>query len=488
MNSSPDPSLRNSIRHVLSLEDPLERTDPHTESTGSVSMNSPMSMSAEDGLTQPKEGEAKWPPENEARLISLMLDEVILGKCINQKFKTSNWMDIQKALNKACGPEHHYEITQITSKHDRLKVKWRRFHNMLHNTTGFGWNSETGKLTGGDEVWSWMSHIDEVDTGGQLNDNMDEDVNAVVQPSHLSRLQQYANMLEFQCQQLMHVHEAFQFNPPMTRIRYRHSTYNGEDWISELLMGHDGRFYDAMGMNKKDCIGAIDGTIIPAWIPEEDHGKYRCRKGHLSQNVMVACDFDCRFTYVLAGWEGSENDAHIFGETLTDPTNTFPWPPEGKYYAVDSAYANVPGFLSPYRGDRYHLPEWIRSNQTPKNARELFNRRHATVRNVVERTFGILKGKFPIIKGLMPNYTTEFQTDIVIACCVVHNFILEHQKFENVPPAILNPDYIPEPDEDDHTMPLMTTLDTSNVGVREQSGLRDSIASALWADQGGRRR
>ncbi|CAA0812986.1 Unknown protein [Striga hermonthica] len=437
-----------------------------------------------------------------------------------------------------------------------------------------------------------MSHIDEDDTGGQLNDNMDEDVNAVVQPSHLSRLQQYANMLEFQRQQLMHVHEALQFNPPMTRIRYRHSTYNGEDWISELLMGHDGRFYDAMGMNKKvfkllckeikqtgchgdaiqqkiriqesvvmflhtikghqrhrhaaetfrrstetisnhvhimitalrtlapkyirppdftrvpqwirknrylypyfkDCIGAINGTIIPAWIPEEDHGKYRCRKGHLSQNVMVACDFDCKFTYVLAGWEGSANDARIFGETLTDPTNTFPWPPEGKYYVVDSAYANVPGFLSPYRGDRYHLPEWIRSNQTPKNARELCSqnifttrKRHATVRNVVERSFGILKGKFPIIKGLMPNYTTEFQTDIVIACCVVHNFILEHQKFENVPPAILNPDYIPEPDEDDHTMPLMTTLDTSNVGVREQSGLRDSIASALWADQGGRR-
>ncbi|CAA0830893.1 Unknown protein [Striga hermonthica] len=363
-----------------------------------------------------------------------------------------------------------------------------------------------------------MSHIDEDedyddvenDVGGQLNDNMDEDVNAVVQPSHLSRLQQYANMLEFQRQQLMHVHHAFQFNPPMTRMRYRHSTYNGEDWISELLMGHDRRFYDAMVMNKKvfkllckeikrtgchgdaiqqkDCIGAIDGTIIPTWIPEEDHGKYRCRKGHLSQNVMVACDFDCKFTYVLAGWEGGANDARIFGETLTDPTSTFPWPPEGKYYVVDSAYANVPGFLSPYRGNRYHLPEWIHSNQTPKNARELFNRRHATVRNVVERSFGILKGKFPIIKGLMPNYTIEFQTDIVIACCVVHNFILEHPKFENVPPAILNPDYIPKPDEDDYTMPLMTTLDTSNVGVREQSGLRDSIASALWAYQGGRRR
>ncbi|CAA0811985.1 Unknown protein [Striga hermonthica] len=230
----------------------------------------------------------------------------------------------------------------------------------------------------------------------------------------------------------------------------------------------------------QDCTGAIDGTILPAWVPEHDHEKYICRKGYLSQIDVVACDFDCKFTFVLAGLEDNANDARIFADTLTDPTNTFPWPPEG--------YANVPGFMSPYRGDRYHLPEWICSNQTPKNARELFNRRHATVRNVVERSFGILKGKFPIIKGLMSNYTHEFQTDIVIACCVVHNFILEHQKFENVPPAIQDPNYIPEPDEDDHTMPLMTTLDTSNVGVCEQSALHDSIVAALWADQGGRRR
>ncbi|CAA0838567.1 Unknown protein [Striga hermonthica] len=427
-----------------------------------------------------------------------------------------------------------------------------------------------------------VEHVD----GEQLNDNVVEDVNDVAEPSHLSRLQQFTNMLEFQRQQIMHAYTALESNTPMRKIPYRQTTYTGADWINELLSGHDRRFYDAMGMNKKvfkllcqeikqtgchgderqqkvriqesvavflhtikghqrhrraaesfnrstetisnhvhimvtalcklapkyirppdfnrvadwirknrylypyfkDCIGAIDGTIIPAWIPEQDHGKYRCRKGYLSQNVMVACDFECKFTFILAGWEGSANDAGIFAETLTDPTNTFPWPPEGKYYVVDSGYANIPGFLSPYRGDRYHLPEWIRSNQTPQNARELFNRRHATVRNVVERSFGILKGKFPIIKGLMPNYPPEFQTDIVIACCVAHNFILEHQNFANVPPAMQDPDYIPEPDEYDFTRPLRTTLDTSNVGLREQTGLRDSIADALWHDHTSRQR
>ncbi|CAA0811987.1 Unknown protein [Striga hermonthica] len=120
-----------------------------------------MSTSVEGGCTQNKEGEAKWPPENEGRLISLMLDQVILGKCVWKKFKTSNWMDIEKALNNMCGLEHHYEITQVTSKHDRLKVQWRQFYNMLHNTTGFGWNSATGKITGGYKVWSrWITDKD----------------------------------------------------------------------------------------------------------------------------------------------------------------------------------------------------------------------------------------------------------------------------------------------------------------------------------------
>jgi hypothetical protein len=30
----------------------------------------------------------------------------------------------------------------------------------------------------------------------------------------------------------------------------------------------------------------------------------------------------------------------------------------GKYYLVDSGYANKKGFLSPYKGEKYHLPEF----------------------------------------------------------------------------------------------------------------------------------
>jgi hypothetical protein len=43
---------------------------------------------------------------------------------------------------------------------------------------------------------------------------------------------------------------------------------------------------------------------------------FRGRKHTITQNVMVAVDFDLRFTYVLAGWEGSAHDALILSNAL----------------------------------------------------------------------------------------------------------------------------------------------------------------------------
>jgi len=40
------------------------------------------------------------------------------------------------------------------------------------------------------------------------------------------------------------------------------------------------------------------------------------RKHTTTQNVLAAVDFDLRFTYVLAGWEGSAHDARILADAL----------------------------------------------------------------------------------------------------------------------------------------------------------------------------
>jgi len=56
------------------------------------------------------------------------------------------------------------------------------------------------------------------------------------------------------------------------------------------------------------------------------------------------------------------------------------------------------GLITPYRGVRYHLKEFSARNP-PLNYKELFNLRHASLRNAIERTFGVLKKRFDILSN-----------------------------------------------------------------------------------------
>lgn len=66
----------------------------------------------------------------------------------------------------------------------------------------------------------------------------------------------------------------------------------------------------------QDCIGAIDGTHIPAMV-SGDASSYRNRHGIISQNVLAACNFDLEFIYVLSGWEGSAHDSRVLNDALS---------------------------------------------------------------------------------------------------------------------------------------------------------------------------
>ena len=66
---------------------------------------------------------------------------------------------------------------------------------------------------------------------------------------------------------------------------------------------------------------------------------------------------------------------------------------------------------------------------SPRNAKELFNQRHASARNVVERIFGILKQCFRILQ-LPPEYAMEIQSLIPPALAALHNFIRQYDPDE----------------------------------------------------------
>ncbi|KAL6636963.1 hypothetical protein ACP70R_024535 [Stipagrostis hirtigluma subsp. patula] len=62
------------------------------------------------------------------------------------------------------------------------------------------------------------------------------------------------------------------------------------------------------------------------------------------------------------GWPGSAHDSRVFNDTLSRYSDEFPHPPEGKYYLVDSGYPNKKGFLAPYKGQKYHVPDFQRGH------------------------------------------------------------------------------------------------------------------------------
>jgi hypothetical protein len=55
---------------------------------------------------------------------------------------------------------------------------------------------------------------------------------------------------------------------------------------------------------------------VLARIPRSRQQPFRGRHKDPTQNVIAALDFDMKFTYVLAGWEGSSHDALILVDAL----------------------------------------------------------------------------------------------------------------------------------------------------------------------------
>ncbi|KAI8572658.1 hypothetical protein RHMOL_Rhmol01G0216600 [Rhododendron molle] len=93
----------------------------------------------------------------------------------------------------------------------------------------------------------------------------------------------------------------------------------------------------------------------------------------------------------------------------------------GHYYLVDAGYTNGNGYLAPHRGQRYHINIW-RQGHRLTSEEEFFNMKHSTARNCIERSFGVLKILFTILRS--PSYYPKrTQCRIVSACCLLHNLI-----------------------------------------------------------------
>ena len=94
----------------------------------------------------------------------------------------------------------------------------------------------------------------------------------------------------------------------------------------------------------------------------------------------------------------------------------------GLYFLVDLGLTIGTSFLPPHKSTRYHAQEFCSSSRRITSKKELYNYRHLSLWMVVERYFGVLKARFPIL-NLMPNFKPIRQQYVVIVCCALHNFI-----------------------------------------------------------------
>ncbi|KAF5951199.1 hypothetical protein HYC85_009143 [Camellia sinensis] len=105
--------------------------------------------------------------------------------------------------------------------------------------------------------------------------------------------------------------------------------------------------------------------------------KNRPAKRYYKRSGETVSRYFHMFTYVLAGWEGSTSDSRILGCAI-NREHGITCPP---------GFPLLKHYITPFRSTRYHLNE-IRG-RVPTTAKELFNHGHSSLRNAIERSFGI---------------------------------------------------------------------------------------------------
>ncbi|XP_025661458.1 protein ANTAGONIST OF LIKE HETEROCHROMATIN PROTEIN 1-like [Arachis hypogaea] len=223
----------------------------------------------------------------------------------------------------------------------------------------------------------------------------------------------------------------------------------------------------------KGCLGALDGTYIEVTVPESDKSRYRTRKGKICTNVLGVCNRDMSFVYVLSGWEGSASDSRILRDAITRGNSLKI--PHGNYYLVDAGYTNGPGFLAPYRGTRYHVREWAQGTRAPRNYQEYFNRKHSSARNIIERCFGLLKKRWSILRS--PSfYPIKTQNQIIIACCLLQNFIRKNMDMDLEEQTSFLDEFLPV--EEEAPDELIDVVENTN----EWTQWRDNITIEMYEE------
>lgn len=192
--------------------------------------------------------------------------------------------------------------------------------------------------------------------------------------------------------------------------------------------------------NFPQCLGALDGKHIVMQAPQHSGSFYYNYKGTHSVVLLALVDAQYKFLYVNVGCNGRISDGGVFSNSslstaLEQNVWNFPSPKPLPGRTKATPYVVVADDAFPLRFN-IMKPYPFKSLG---GADRVFNYRLSRARRIVENAFGLLANVFRVFRKPMllgPERTVK----IVLASCVLHNFLLGRKSSRNLyaPPGSLD--------------------------------------------------
>ncbi|XP_059627365.1 uncharacterized protein LOC132270183 [Cornus florida] len=110
----------------------------------------------EDLTENTDDGKLVWDDSHLEAFIICMEEEVYGGNRNNTTFTPNGWKNIRKGMSRRTGK--NYELKQLKSKFNHLRVDYRAFMSLL-GETGVGYNAETGMIVVENERWTRLIKV-----------------------------------------------------------------------------------------------------------------------------------------------------------------------------------------------------------------------------------------------------------------------------------------------------------------------------------------
>lgn len=204
------------------------------------------------------------------------------------------------------------------------------------------------------------------------------------------------------------------------------------------------------------AIGAIDCTHVAIKRPHNFKDEYVNRKGVTTFNVQATCNALEMFTSVDCRWVGFVHDARIWRnseiQTIISRNEC------GAILLGDEAYPLTPWAMVPFKNPETEL-------------QKSYNIKHSKERVIIERMFGQLKQRFPILQSTIRLKTDRVPT-MIVACFTLHN-VAKFLKDEDFSEPIETSVELP------NSYPPSEATDTTNTVLLHGKRRRDAIASMM---------